>query len=186
MENRLIDSMQHYRIKNEEVHKEAMELIKNKSKVLSCGCGPGREVSNLVRKECDVTAIDIQPDVLTESFKKEPGASYYLADMVSFNIDIKFDYIVCLWNTINQIGFKERKKFILNCYSLLKENGKLIITSQNATSSIRIFLKRTLQGRVQKKYYYKKNQIDKWFRNTKFSYNIKKKEGGHYLIVATK
>jgi len=120
----------------------AIGLVKPNSKVLSIGCGPGREVRFLNRIGCDVTAIDIREDYLEASKEVEPNAEYILSDCVNYKSKDKFDYVICLWNTINAIPLQEsRKRFIENSYNNLKDNGILIIVYKPIRSAYLYWLK---------------------------------------------
>lgn len=163
----------------------AINIIRPGSKVLSAGCGAGREVRYLVReKKCKVTALDISKKMLDSSKKIEPKASYILADMTNYISNEKFDYIVCLWNTINFLpNYRERRKFIKTCEKNLKQGGKLILTTGHKFISLKIFVLSLLN--FSKNYYYSPGQINKWFKDTCFKYH-KKRLSNELLIVARK
>ena len=61
-----------------------------KGKVLSAGCGPGREVKYLVSLGCKVTAIDHSENMIKASKKLEPKARYILGDIVNYKNKSKF------------------------------------------------------------------------------------------------
>jgi SAM-dependent methyltransferase len=146
----------------------AISQVKPHSKVLSVGCGPGREVRHLVRKlRCQVVGIDYSENMIKLSKLNEPKAKYYKADMIKFRSNDKFDYITCLWNVINFIpDLKSRKEFIKNCYHNLRKGGYLIITTGYRTAHWRTFLSQILH--FTKDYYPPKSQIGKWFEGTPF------------------
>src|SRR3989338_4219045 len=80
----------------------ALRMVKTNSKVLSVGCGAGREVKYLVRElNCDVTGVDYDPEMISSSKKIEPKAEYFCEDALKFVREGKYDYVVCLWNTVN-------------------------------------------------------------------------------------
>jgi SAM-dependent methyltransferase len=153
------------------------------SRVLSAGCGAGREVKELVRKKCDVTAIDLSEKMITLSKKNNPSIKHVLADMIIYKEVKKFDYITCLWNTINFIpNCKLRKKFIENCYENLNKNGRLIITTSHKFSNLSTFLNSIIM--FTKDYYYSPKQINEWFKDTNF--NLEKKEIDNETIIIAK
>ena len=162
-----------------------LRLVKANSRVLSAGCGPGREVKFLVQElGCAVTAIDISENMINLSKKHEKNAEYILGDISKFKSKKKFDYIICLFNTINYLpGLEARKEFIENCDFNLKNTGKLIITTGHRFSSVRAFIFQLLHPT--KNYYYLPSQIDKWFENT--SFKVERSKIDHdLLLVATK
>lgn len=169
-------NMKKYRY--DDISLDALKRIQPKTRVLSCGCGPGREVRFLVQnKKCKVTAIDISQNMINESKKQEPNARYLCRDFTTFINRERFDYITCLWNTMNFLSYNERKRFIENSYLNLKKGGLLIITSAHRFSSPRIFLKTLFEGKATKEYYYS---------NTHFSYSKKRQHTGAFLIIARK
>ena len=72
----------------------AMSQIKPYSKVLSAGCGAGREVKYLVRElKCKVVAVDHSKRMIQLSREFEPNAKYILGDMAEFKSRNKFDSV---------------------------------------------------------------------------------------------
>jgi len=166
-------------------HLLALGLIKPKSLVFSAGCGAGREVKYLVQeKQCKVFAMDIDKKMLESSIKVEPNATYLLGDILKYKADKKFDYIVCLWNTINYFKPKQRIIFINKCYNNLSKNGKLIITSAYAELHWKYLLSKIRYPKLL--YYYPMKKVfNSWFDNTKFVVE-KIQVRTNILIVATK
>jgi SAM-dependent methyltransferase len=162
----------------------AINLIKNNSKVLAVGCGSGREVKFLVKERyCNVTAIDISKECVSRSKKFEPNAKYLVADGITKRFENKFDYVICLFNTINYFENEEkRSEFIRTSYDNLKEGGKLIIVTSNAFSAKGKLIRKLLSG---KDFHYFPSQIDRWFNGTYFNYKIIKVDKQR-LIIAEK
>lgn len=162
----------------------AIGLVKPKSKVLSCGCGEGREVKFLKNIGCKVVAIERNLFILEISQEREPDAEYVLGRFSDFIRPDTFDYVLCLSNTINQTpSIAERKRFIENSYKNLKKGGKLLITTEHAFSRKGAFI-RWLFFRNPR--FYHPNQIDCWFKNINFRSIHKIKIGHSTLIVAEK
>jgi len=149
----------------------AISLVSPHSKVLSCGCGAGREVNFLVKERfCDVTAIDHSENIIKLSKNQEPKAKYFTRSFVNYISEDKFDFIICLWNTINYLPSKENRiKFIESCYENLKEKGVLIIRSDTRDKNFSTFINSLLsKGR----FYFKEKEIFEWFKNTEFKFRI--------------
>ena len=162
----------------------ALNLVKPNSLVLSAGCGTGREVDYLVNVlKCRVVAVDIDEKAIELSKVQEIYAEYILGDMVSMKFENKFDYIVCLYNTINYLEKDYRKVFIETCYSNLKENGELILTTAHVFNHWRFLLHNI---KYHTHYYPFPYEIDEWFEDTSFNRYIKKRIGRGILIRATK
>lgn len=165
----------------EDPSKIALNLIKPESYVLSAGCGAGREVDYLVNVlKCRVVAIDIDENAVKLSKEKTPNAEYLVGDMVNKTFEKKFDYIVCLWNTINYLNRKSRKKFIDNCYKNLKKEGELILITTHIFTHWR-HLPCNIKYRMH--YHPFPWEIKQWFKDTKLI-SSKKRIGGSILIRA--
>ena len=162
----------------------AINLVKPNSKVLSCGCGHGREVSFLVKeRNCIVTAIDNQEKMINLSRKVEPNADYYLSDMKYFKTRENQDYILCIWNGINALLKNEDKiKFIKTSEENLKIGGKLILVTSNMFSYWKHFLS---ELKHRNNYNYFPRVIKSWFKDTNFEVQ-KIKVGRFNIIVARK
>lgn len=164
----------------------AIDNVKPNSDVLSAGCGAGREVSYLVNQlKCNVTAIDYSPKMIKLSHELEPDAEYILGDMVECNYKKKFDFIICLWNTVNFLpNLNARKKFIEKCYDDLKPNGMLILQTSPREGCWKTFIMSVLSDRW-RAYYYPESQIDRWFENSGFEIR-KQKIGSEIIILAVR
>lgn len=166
------------------VYLEIFSKIKSGSFVLSVGCGSGREVSYLLNKlGCKVVAIDINKDIINLSKGIiNKNVEYICMNMKDYKSNKKFDYIISLWNTINYLNEKDKNEFIKNCYSNLKDEGELIITTEGAFTYWRNFFHNI---KYLSFYYPFKLNINKWFRGTEFVFS-KKKIKRCILIMAKK
>ena len=161
----------------------ALGLIAPNSKILSAGCGPGREVKFLVDLKCEVTGIDHSEKMIELSKKLEPKAVYIVGSIVGFKSKEEFDYVLCLYNTINYLpNFKTRRKFIENSYYNLKKGGKLIIITKHKFSHLGAFLRSIISN---KNFCFSPKQIEKWFKGLDFKIK-KSKIGDELLIIAEK
>lgn len=166
-----------------DVNRLAIGLVKQGTKVLSAGCGCGREVRFLVQLGCEVVGVDCSQNMINLSKKNEPNATYFVDDMRTFNSEDDFDYIICLFNTINHLpNLLERKRFINNAFKLLKNRGKLIIVSINKFTGLSYFFKSLLSN---KDFWYSPKQIEAWFSDNSFKYQMINIDGVN-LIVAEK
>lgn len=171
--------------KNTDPNRLALGLIRKKSEVLSAGCGPGREARFLVQElQCKVTAIDHSAKMIELSKKAEPKAKYFVASIVDFKAKEKFDYVLCLYNTINYLpGFSERRIFIKNSYDSLKQGGKLILVTKHKYTHLGAFLRSLLSN---KNFCYSPKQILRWFKELRFKLEQTKIGKDSILIIATK
>jgi len=141
----------------------AIGLVRPNSKVLSIGCGSGREVRYLSSIGCNVTAIDIDKACINESKRIEPRAEYVLQDFLKYKTNKKFDFVLCLNRTINYLlDNKDKKELIRKAVSYLDSKGQLIVSTSHRYSSLRKFLV-WLFDKNQRRYYFSPRKIKTWF-----------------------
>jgi SAM-dependent methyltransferase len=71
--------------------------------VLDVACGTGAITAPL-SQEYQVSGLDIAPGMLAVARAKLPaGTPLYLADMTSFDLDVRFDAIVCAYQGVNHL-----------------------------------------------------------------------------------
>lgn len=160
----------------------ALNSVKPSSYVLSAGCGAGREIDYLVNVlRCNVVGIDIDKKALELSKKKAPNAEYILGDMIKMKFKKKFDYVMCLWNTINCISRKARKEFVENSYDNLKGGGELILNTTHIFTHWRHLPCNIKHGKHFHPYPW---EINEWFKDTKFK--VTKINFNHNIIIRAK
>ena len=115
----------------DDIQLNVLNNIKGK-RVLSLGCGAGREVKLLVENNNNVVAVDISDVMIEKSKAIEPKGEYFCEDAVTFaekNKDgLKFDYIIGLYSFLGYIPKQDRRRLIDNLLSMLKDNGMIIFT----------------------------------------------------------
>jgi len=115
------------------------------SKVLSLGCGGGREVKLLTKLKHKVTAVDFSKPMIEQSKKLAPKATYFCEDAVDFaernRNKTQFDYILGLFTFLCYIDGKKRARFVENVMSMLKPDGIAIFTVHYIDNNIRDFIK---------------------------------------------
>jgi SAM-dependent methyltransferase len=99
---------------------------KNAKSILELGCGTGNNIKKL-STDFNVTGIDFSKHMLKIAKKKVPDGKFYLKDIRNLNLKIKFDVIICLYDTINHLRlFNDWKKLFDDVYKHLNENGLFI------------------------------------------------------------
>jgi ubiquinone/menaquinone biosynthesis C-methylase UbiE len=112
--------------------KKVKKLIKKHKKVkgnklLDVACGTGKHLSFL-KNEFDCTGIDISNEMLDLAREKYNGIRFLQADMVNFDLNEKFDAIICLFSSIGYVRTHENlKKTLHNFVNHLKPGGVLIM-----------------------------------------------------------
>lgn len=143
------------------INLKIIRSLQPNKRVLSLGCGAGREVRELVKNGHKVTAIDFAEKQIDSSMKIEPRAEYICADAISWvndNHDKTFDYILGLHSFLNYIPKEIQREFINQLKSMLSNDGKIIfevrMSNETFKSTIRYmfgldshhFSKRELKG----------------------------------------
>src|SRR5213595_1557879 len=93
---------------------QVMELIRaakpDAKNVLELGCGTGSILKRL-QDAYEVSGLDISEKMLSLARKKVPRSKLYRQDMVDFRIDVRFDVIICVFDSINHVRrFSDWKK----------------------------------------------------------------------------
>lgn len=148
----------------------ALKIIKPGSRVLSIGCGARREVKYLLDQGCKVVAIDYDKEMIRSSKKIAPEATYFNLEAIkaleqTLDKEIKYNYIICLWNTINFMKKQQRKRFIEFSYNHLQIGGQLILTTSHILHHWRFPL-HNIKHRTM--YYYFPSEINYWFKELYF------------------
>ncbi len=166
--------------------------LKPNKRVLSLGCGGGREVKALINAGHEVTAVDISREMIGLSKKIAPKARYFLKEASEFKIKEKFDYILGLDNLLCYLPEKNRIKLIENSIAMLNKDGKAIFSVINLFGNYRTFLKSIIGlfklkrfGDVVCKHkdpnkppcimhYFTFNELNKFLKSFGHKYNIQK------------
>lgn len=139
-----------------EVESQLMaDLIHDSSKVLLLGSGGARELPQLLKMDCKVTAVDISPEMLAIGKARYPHASN--VDWVEANLHelpanlMGFDFAICLGAVFNYL--RDPTLVLRNIRRALKPDGSLVMSVINSSHPTE--LKKTSylpDGRVRKLY----------------------------------
>lgn len=100
---------------------------KASSFVLDIGCGTGHHIKQISDLKIKCIGVDNSSAMIKKAKSNYPGLKYKLANVLNtmeFEENI-FSHILCLYFTIYY--FKDKHKFLENCYQWLKPNGILVI-----------------------------------------------------------
>jgi ubiquinone/menaquinone biosynthesis C-methylase UbiE len=122
--------------------KKVKKLIKKRkrvkgNKLLDVGCGTGKHLS-FFKNEFECTGIDISNQMLDVARKNYNGIRFIQADMVNFNLNEKFDAIICLFSSIGYVKTYENLKKTITNFSNHLEPGGIVIIEPWLTKSIAI------------------------------------------------
>jgi SAM-dependent methyltransferase len=70
--------------------------------VLELACGTGSILAQL-RPDFDVTGLDVSAPMLEVAEAKLPGVRLVPADMTDFDLDTRFDVVLCVYDSINHL-----------------------------------------------------------------------------------
>lgn len=104
--------------------------IKSTDYILELGCGNGKNIYDIKQQSL---GVDICPELC--NICKEKGISVIESNILDFNTDLKFDYILCIAVIHHLSNLEDRIKLIKKIKSFLKENGKAIITCWNTNET---------------------------------------------------
>lgn len=98
------------------------------NKVLDLACGTGSFSKELVDRGYSVLGIDMSTDMLTVADNKCAGnANFIQCDMTDFQLNEKFDYCVCMLDSINHLkSINDVKKCFESVYDCLNPGGLFI------------------------------------------------------------
>jgi SAM-dependent methyltransferase len=115
--------------------KEALRIKKliakyKKSKgneLLDVACGTGHHLKHL-KEDFSCTGVDINEEILNVARKNVEGVVFKRADMITFNLDKKFDVITCLFSSIGYVKtYSNLRRTIRNLAKHLRTGGVALI-----------------------------------------------------------
>jgi SAM-dependent methyltransferase len=94
--------------------------------VLELACGTGEVLAEL-EGDYDVTGLDVSPEMLGIAAAKLPGSRLVEADMTQFELNERFDVVLCVYDSINHLlDFAAWNELFARTHSHLNERGVLI------------------------------------------------------------
>lgn len=107
---------------------KALQFLTSGNKALDVGCGPGgRMIEFLEQREFEVFGIDISIEMLKIAQEKHPNTKFELADIIDWQTDLKFDFIMA-WDSIFHLPLHQHSNIIQKLCSMLNPNGILFYT----------------------------------------------------------
>jgi len=105
-------------------------MVKNNSRLLEIGCGPGNISKYLLNKrpDFDIFGIDVAPNMVKLAIKNNPTANFGVMDIRKINeLKSTFDGIICGF-CLPYLSQSDSEKLISDSYNLLNENGFIYIS----------------------------------------------------------
>jgi ubiquinone/menaquinone biosynthesis C-methylase UbiE len=115
--------------------KEASELKKLFSKykksagtkLLDVACGTGQHIKHL-KDKYSCTGIDVNKEILKIAKKNVDDVEFIQADMTSFNLERKFDIIICMFSSIGYVRtYQNLRKTFQNFSEHLVKGGIALV-----------------------------------------------------------
>lgn len=124
----LIYSMKDYKAETDKIRKIISKYKKAKGKkLLEVACGSGNYLQYL-KDEFDCTGIDVNEGILAIARKKVKGVPVKRANMIDFNLNKKFDVVLCLFSSIGYVKtYSNLERTLRNFYNHLNPDGIAII-----------------------------------------------------------
>lgn len=110
--------------------KQVSELLRTSNpkarRILELGCGTG-SILNYLQHSYEVAGLDLSGKMLALARKKVPQAKLWQQNMVDFQIDKRFDAILCVFDSINHLQrFSDWKKVFSRVRQHLSSGGCFI------------------------------------------------------------
>jgi len=110
-----------------------------KVKILDIGVGTGRHLIPLAELDYDVTGLDSSSEMIKNAKQKTEGSQLkvklYQKDIYKFQTSEKYDLIILMWNSFNEIALTKTKalQLLRKLNNMLKDDGLILINIDDAT-----------------------------------------------------
>ncbi|MEK6898215.1 MAG: methyltransferase domain-containing protein [Nanoarchaeota archaeon] len=105
--------------------------------VLDLGCGTGLHDKKLSERGYNITGLDISDEMIEIARARNPLSKFVVEDMSNFNLNKKFDAIICMFSALGYLTENKQIEEFFNSVTMhLKENGLLILDVWNGLGVI--------------------------------------------------
>jgi len=104
-------------------------LVQKNGSILDIGCGSGRHLIPLSKLNYNITGIDNSSGMLDLLKSKYKNADIKKINVYKYNLKKKFDLIIMMWNSFNEIVLTKNEaiKLIKKFKLILNKKGKILI-----------------------------------------------------------
>ena len=106
-------------------------MVPRGARILDAGCGPGRHCGYLHRAGHRVVGVDLDPALIAEARRVEPGPDYVVGDLAAFDlpdgVPQQFDAILCAGNVMAFLAPSTRTEVLRRFAAHLAEDGRAVI-----------------------------------------------------------
>jgi SAM-dependent methyltransferase len=100
--------------------------------LLELGCGTGALLAGLAGT-LEVTGIDRSPEMLAIAADRLPSARLVRADMTTFSLGVRYDVVICMFDTLNHVPtFPGWKSVFTRVHEHLADDGLFIFDVNTA------------------------------------------------------
>lgn len=104
----------------------------NARTILDVGCGTGEHISRLEKLGFECDGLDLSKRMLSVAKQKVKNAKLFLGDMQNFNLNKKYDAIICIFATFNyNLTTKDAIRTLLNFKKHLNDKGMVLLDLHN-------------------------------------------------------
>jgi len=104
----------------------------NAKTILDVGCGTGEHISRLEKLGFRCDGLDLSKEMLSIAKQKVKNAQLFLGDMRNFNLNRKYDAIICMFATFNyNLTTRDALKTLLSFKRHLNDDGIVLLDLHN-------------------------------------------------------
>jgi SAM-dependent methyltransferase len=119
----------------EQVFKNSAIQIKE---ILDLGCGTGLHDKELSNRGYNITGMDLSKEMIDIAQTNNKNIEFIVGDMTNFNLNKKFDSIICMFSSIGYLTENNQIEDFFSCVkNHLNEKGTLIIDCWNGLGVMR-------------------------------------------------
>ena len=103
--------------------RRAMDLAKEKCRVLDIGCGStGRVIDEARRRGFEITSLDLSSEMIRIAREKHPDALFIQTDFAEWQADRKYDLIIA-WDSVFHAPIDQQEAITKKMCGLLEDEG---------------------------------------------------------------
>jgi len=120
-------SYKDYESESELITSMVRQRVESSKTLLDVACGTGKHLKHL-SKQFDCTGVDLDTEMLAIAKDRIPDVPLHNGDMCEFNLNTKFDAVLCLFSSIGYTKTIERmEQAIANMASHLQPGGMPLV-----------------------------------------------------------